>query len=297
MSTTTPPTTNGDQPAVAPATREGCRPDGAVVLVTGASTGIGAAIARELGSLGATVVIASRKPENVEPAAAGLTRELGREVFAEIMDIRDRDAVGAAVGRVVARHGRIDVLVNNGGGQFMAPAETIPPKGWDAVVATNLTGTWNVTRAVADAWMLAHGGRVVNITMLTHTFPGMVHSVAARSGVEAMTRTLAVEWAARGVRINAVAPGFVASSGLRRYPPALQAMMPAMVAKVPLKRFGTPEEIAWAVAYLAGPGGDYVTGQTFVIDGGKTLWGDTWPIPDPPELPGVEIPTEPWETE
>lgn len=125
---------------------------GQVALVTGGGTGIGAAIARELGSLGATVVIASRKASNIDPAAIGLSAELGRPVTGLVVDIRDRESVSRLVAETLERHGRIDLLVNNGGGQFLAPAETITPKGWDAVVATNLTGTWNLSRAVADAW-------------------------------------------------------------------------------------------------------------------------------------------------
>ncbi len=269
--------------------------DGQVALVTGGGTGIGAAAARELGKLGATVVIASRNEDNIRPATKGLSGELGVEVFGEICDIRDRDGVIATVERVLDTHGRIDVLVNNGGGQFFSPAETIRPKGWDAVIGTNLTGTWNLTRAVADAWMLANGGRVINITMLTRrTFPGMAHSVAARSGVEAMTRTLAIEWAQRGMLLNCIAPGFVASSGIRRYPAGLD-LISQMQQLVPLKRLATCEEIAWWVAWLASPAGDYVTGQTLTVDGGKELWGDWWPIPDPPDPPELVIPREPWE--
>ncbi|MCB9679736.1 MAG: SDR family oxidoreductase [Alphaproteobacteria bacterium] len=270
---------------------------GQVAIVTGGGTGIGASITRELTRLGATVVIASRKPENIEPAAAGLSEELGREVVGEICDIRDRDSVAAMVARTVERFGRLDHLVNNGGGQFFSPAEGISGKGFDAVVGTNLTGTWNVTRAVADAWMLKHGGVVTNITMLTHrAFPGMAHSVAARAGVEAMTRTLAVEWANRGIRLNSVAPGYVASSGIKRYPAGLN-LVQQMQSVVPMKRLATCDEIAWMVAYLHSVAGAYITGQTITIDGGKELWGDYWPIPDPKPMPEIEIPVEPWETE
>ena len=266
-----------------------------VVLVTGGGTGIGVAIAREMAKLGARVVIASRKAENIEPAAKGLSEELGREVTGEICDIRDRDAVKACVDRVLKRFGRIDVLVNNGGGQFFSPAEGISPKGFDAVIQTNLTGTWNMTRAVVDAHMLTHGGSIVNITMLTRrTFPGMSHSVAARAGVEAMTRTMSIEWANRGIRVNCVAPGFIASSGLRTYPPEL-GLVESICSTLPMKRFGTCEEVAWAVAFLAGPAGAYVTGQVWTVDGGSELWGDYWPIPDPPEPNDIEIPVEPWE--
>lgn len=268
---------------------------GQVAVVTGGGTGIGVACARELAKLGAAVVVASRKEENVRTAAEGLTKELGRTVTGEVCDIRDRDHTARLARTVLDRHGRIDLLVNNGGGQFFSPAEQITPKGWDAVVATNLTGTWNLTRAVADAWMLANGGTIVNVTMLTRrTFPGMAHSVAARAGVEAMTRTLAIEWAARKVRVNCVAPGYVASTGLKRYPQGL-GLIEQMQSVVPMKRLATCEEIAWWVTFLASPAGAYVTGQVLTVDGGKELWGDYWPIPDPPNLPPIEIPKEPWE--
>jgi citronellol/citronellal dehydrogenase len=268
---------------------------GKVCLVTGGGTGIGAVVAQELGSLGADVVIASRKSEHILPAAEGLSKLTGREVVGETVDIRDRDSVTALVERVMERFGRIDVLVNNGGGQFLSPAEGITPGGWDAVVQTNLTGTWNMTRAVADAWMLAHGGRIVNITMLTTgAFPGMAHSVAARGGVEAMTRTLALEWATRNIQVNCVAPGLVASSGLKTYPAELN-FLSQLQSVVPAKRLARCEEVAWAVAYLASDAGDYVTGTVLTVDGGKTLWGSWWPVPDPPDMEPVEIPDEPWE--
>lgn len=268
---------------------------GKVALVTGGGTGIGAATARELVRLGATVTIASRKASHIEPAAAGLSAELGAEVRGLILDIRDRDSVAAAVDALMARHGRIDLLVNNGGGQFLAPAATIQPRGWDAVVATNLTGTWNLTRAVADASLLARGGSVVSVTMLTQRgFPGMAHSVAARAGVEAMTRTLAVEWAPNNVRINCVAPGFVLSSGMRNYPDGA-TMAAELQRQVPQKRLLSCDEIAWAIAYLLSDAAIGVTGQTWTVDGGATLWGNLWPVPDPDALPEVVLPVEPWE--
>jgi NAD(P)-dependent dehydrogenase (short-subunit alcohol dehydrogenase family) len=269
--------------------------DGRVCVVTGGGTGIGAATARELASLGATVVVASRSLEHIEPAAEGLSAAVGRKVHGDIVDIRDRDGVAAFVERTLQRHGRIDLLVNNGGGQFFSPAEQIRPKGWDAVIATNLTGTWNMTRGVADAWMLEHGGKVVSVTMLTQRgFPGMAHSVAARAGVEAMTRTLAVEWARHGILINCVAPGLIASSGMKTYPHAAMflSQMPSLV---PLKRMGGCDDVAWLIAYLASEAADYVTGQTWTVDGGKELWGDLWAIPDPDDLRPAEVEPEPWE--
>ena len=174
-------------------------------------------------------------------------------------------------------------------------AETIRAKGWDSVVQTNLTGTWNLTQRVAEAWMLAHGGRVVNITMLTgRGFGGMAHSTAARAGVEGMTRTLAVEWAPRNILINCVAPGYIASSGLRRYPTGLD-WIKQLQSYVPLKRFGRAEEVAGLVVFLASPAASYITGQTLTVCGGRSLWGEHWPIPDPDVLPELDVPVEPWE--
>lgn len=269
--------------------------EGKVALVTGGGTGIGAAISRELAFMGATVVIASRTREKIDVAAAGLTEQVGRQVFADTVDIRDRDAVTAVAERTIAEHGRIDILVNNGGGQFFSPAEAISPRGFDAVLATNLTGTWNMTRAVFDQWMGDNGGSILNITMLTNRgFPGMAHSVSARAGVEAMTRTLAVEWAARGVRINCIQPGIVASAGMLTYPNAEQ-LISTLRALIPMKRLATSEEVAWLAAFLASPAGAYVTGQIWTLDGGKELWGDLWGIADPDGQGPVEIHKEPWE--
>jgi citronellol/citronellal dehydrogenase len=267
---------------------------GQTALVTGGATGIGAAVARELGQQGARVIIAARNQERVERAAAALGEELGREVVGLALDIRERDQVQAQVTDIVAAHGGIQILVNNAGGQFMSPAEGIRPRGWDAVVKTNLTGTWNMTRAVADACMLKHGGRVIHITMLTDRgFPGMAHSVAARAGVEAMTRTLAVEWAQRGILMNCVQPGIVNSSGLANYP-AGALLAQQTQGEIPMMRLGSCEEIAWMVAFLAGPGGGYITGQRFIVDGGRTLWGNTWPLQPPDPLPPVDIHFEDW---
>ena len=277
-----------------PIYREGLL-EGTVAVVTGGATGIGAAIAHDFARLGAKVAIASRKKEKCERAAEGLSRLTGADIEGFGCDIRDRESVSAFVGAVIERFGSIGVLVNNGGGQFMSPAELIRPKGWDSVIQTNLTGTWNMTREVAVSHMLRHGGRIINITMLTHRgWPGMAHSVAARSGVESMTRSLSVEWATKGIRINCIQPGIIASSGVRNYPGGEKIFHQAQ-GEIPVKRAGSCDEVAHLATYLASPAGEYVTGQVWAVDGGRSLWGRTWPVPNPKELPSIEVPSWPWE--
>ena len=184
--------------------------------------------------------------------------------------------------------GEISVLVNNAGGQFWTPAEDLSPKGWDAVVRNNLSGTFYMTREVATASMIPRRrGRIVNvIAQIARGFPGMVHTGAARAGVENMTKTLAVEWARHDIAINSVAPGVIRSSGTERYPPELLELGRR---HTPAKRIGTCEEVAELCAYLASDAASFVTGETWYIDGGAHLWGDTWSIPDREEPPPPEV--------
>jgi len=261
--------------------------EGHVAVVTGGGSGIGLAIARTLCELGAKVAIAGRDAAKLERARAQLA-ERGWLVHAATCDIREVEQVTALVKGVRGALGDITVLVNNAGGQFPTAAETLSPKGWDAVIRNNLNGTFYVTREVAVTSMIpAKRGRVVNvIANVARGFPGMVHTGAARAGVDNMTKTLAVEWAQHGVAVNAVAPGIIRSSGTDRYPPELVEMSRQ---RTPMKRLGTPEEVAELCAYLASDAASFVTGETWYIDGGAHLWGDTWIIPDreepaPPEV-------------
>jgi citronellol/citronellal dehydrogenase len=253
---------------------------GQVAIVTGGGTGIGRATALQLARLGARVVIASRRLEHLESTAAELAAIAGAErVHHQTCDIREPEQVAALVGAALERFGRVDLLVNNAGGQFPSPAEAISAKGWDAVIRNNLNGTFYMTREVAARAMIPQrGGRIVNvIAQIFRGFPGMAHTGAARAGVENLTMTLAVEWAQHGIGVNAIAPGVIKSSGTVRYPPEL---LEAGRRITPMKRLGTEEEVATSIVYLLSPAASFVTGATLYIDGGARLWGESWPIPE-----------------
>jgi len=255
-----------------------------VVLITGGGTGIGLAAAREMGGLGAKIAICGRRREPLDAAAAEL-QAAGVEVHADTCDIREPDAIAAMVDGVVARFERIDVLINNAGGQFPVTAELCSPRGFAAVVRNNLLGTWNMTHAVATRAMIPKKrGVILNvIAQVERGFPGMIHTGAARAGVENMTKTLAVEWAMYGIRTNAIAPGVIRSTGTKQYPPSL---LEAARKAIPMKRLGTPEEVSGLITWMCSPAAAFVTGQTFTIDGGQAVWGDAWEIPD--DVPGSE---------
>lgn len=248
------------------------------VLVSGGGSGIGLAISRQFLLCGATVYIASRKRERLEVALQEL-RPLG-PVHAFPLDIREPEQIETLADFIAQESGRLDILVNNAGGQFPSPAVDISPKGWQAVVNTNLNGTWYMTQAMAKRFFLPQQqGVVVNIVVNNYRgFPGMAHTGAARAGVSNLTQSLAVEWARQGVRLNCIAPGIIQSSGLDNYPPAFTR---DLAQAIPMQRLGTVEEVAALTLFLASPLAAYMTGDTIYMDGGARLYGDLWPMYSP----------------
>lgn len=257
------------------------RPDlfaGQTVVVSGGGTGIGRAIAHELAALGAHPVLCGRRLEPLQWVQAELAAE-GRPATIATLDIRDEPAVEAFFARVMEERGCVHGLVNNAGGQYLSPAEAISRKGWQAVVETNLTGTFLMCREAFKACLGARGGAIVNVVSeMWRGFPGMAHSGAARAAVVNLTRTLAVEWARVGIRINAVAPGTIASSGLEHYGEAGKAVLEEVRHDIPFQRLGTEAEVAAAVTFLLSPGAAYVSGETMRVDGASSLWRKTWRI-------------------
>lgn len=249
-------------------------------VVTGGGSGIGRCIAHELAALGAHVVLIGRKIEKLEAVQAEIVEDGGQASF-WTCDIRDEDRVVTVVNEIVAQHGKIDGLVNNAGGQFPAPLAFTTKKGWDAVVATNLTGGFLMSREIYTQSMIDHGGAIVNIVAdMWQGMPGMGHSGAARAGMVNLTKTAAVEWAAAGVRVNAVAPGWIASSGMDTYPDFVKATIPKLRESVPLKRFGSESEISGIVTFLLSPAAAFITGITVPVDGGAPLYPATFDVPE-----------------
>ncbi len=247
---------------------------GQVALVSGGGTGLGRATAAALSGCGAHVVVCGRRPEPLEETV----EQIGAErCEARVCDIREEDQVAALVDGIVAQHGRIDVLVNNAGGQFLTPAEDITPKGFRTVIRLNVEGTWLMTHAVATKAMIPAGsGRVVNVTISPRNgMPGMVHSAAARAAVDTMTKTLATEWGRFGIRLNSIATGqFGTDTLLTKYPPSV---VEATAGQVPLQRLGDPDEFAALVVYLASPLADFMTGAVIALDGDRDNWRGEYP--------------------
>ncbi len=264
---------------------------GQVCVVSGFGTGLGRAAALELARLGATVIGCGRRPEPLGETVAAIEAG-GGSAEATPLDIRDAGAVDAFFDGIVERHGRLDLLVNNAGGQFLSPAEAISPKGFRTVIELNVQGTWQMTHAAATkAFIPQRSGKVVSVTLSPHNgMPGMVHSGAARAAVENMMRTLSIEWARFGIRLCAVAAGQFDTETLRtKYP----AEISRNVARtVPLGRLGREEEMAWLIAYLASPAGDFYSGCVITIDGARDNWFGPWPPPAVSGEPGEPLAEE-----
>ena len=253
--------------------------DGQVALVSGSGRGIGKAIAYQLVRLGAKVALCGRDETRLNTTAEKL-RAIGADVMAHPMSIRDPDAVARLYDAVWQKFGTLDLVVNNAGGQFPQAAIDFSPKGWNAVIDTNLNGTWYMMQQAARRWRDAkRGGAIVNIvTVVSRGMPGVAHTCAARAGVIYLSKTVAIEWAPLGIRINCVAPGAIATEGMNVYSEEARKSMPRSNL---MKRFGDVRDIADAVCYLAGPSGAFMTGEVVTVDGGTQIWGDQWTIPRP----------------
>ena len=252
--------------------------DGQVVWVTGGGSGIGRCVAHELAALGARVVISGRTQAKLDAVAAEIAADGGRcDTIA--FDIRDEEAVKAGVAAIVGQHGPVAGLVNNAGGQFPAPLMAISKKGFDAVVSNNLTGGFLMMRELFKQCMQQHGGAIVNMTAdFRNGMPGMGHSGAARAGMSNLTATAAFEWAHAGVRVNAVAPGWIASSGMDTYGGAMKSLIPKLKAHVPLRRMGVEAEVSAAIVFLLSPAAAFITGVTLQIDGAASLGSEIFPL-------------------
>jgi citronellol/citronellal dehydrogenase len=258
---------------------------GRVVLVTGGGTNLGKQASIELAAAGAQVVIAGRREEVLATAAA----EIGERCSYVAGDIREPADATRIVDTARQRHGRLDVLVNNAGGQYFVPAEEIAAKGWRAVRRLNVGGTYTMIRAAVGAGFGTDGGTVVNVTVSPHHgMPAMAHTGAARAAVEELTRELAVEWAPRGIAVVAAAVGRFDTESLRKYP---EVVWQGAARSVPLQRLGTMQEFGWLIALLAGPLGRALSGSVVTLDGAADNWFGPWPPPTLIDDAGA-VPTE-----
>ena len=254
---------------------------GKVVVVTGGGSGIGRCTAHELAALGAHTVLLGRKAEKLQAVQDEIAQDGGSASF-HVCDIRQEDAVKRTVAAIMVALGRIDGLVNNAGGQYITPLESISAKGWQAVLDTNLTGGFLVARECYLQAMRQTGGSIVNIVAdIWGSMPGMGHSGAARAGMVSFTETAALEWAHSGVRVNAVAPGYIASSGMDHYPPQFAPMLREMAATVPLGRFGNEAETSAGIVFLLSPAASFISGSVLRIDGARPQVRLGWPIKTP----------------
>jgi len=254
---------------------------GQVCVVSGGGSGMGRAIAYVLTRLGAQVVICGRRAEMLEETAAGISEHLGKTIMTRAMTIREPEQVQSLFADTWERFGRLDVLVNCAGGQYPQAAIDFSVKGWNAVIDTNLNGTWYMMQAAAQHWRdRGQPGSIVNIVaVVSRGMPQVAHTAAARAGVIYLSKTLSTEWAPLNIRINCVAPGSIATDGLNVYP---REAAEAFSISNPMKRLGDVMDIAQAVVYLAAPTGKFITGELLAVDGGRQNWGEDWPggIPD-----------------
>ncbi|MCQ6262033.1 SDR family oxidoreductase [Alcanivorax sp. MM125-6] len=255
---------------------------GKTVIVTGGGSGIGRCTAHELAALGARVVLLGRKQDKLQVVAGEILEDTGQEALCFACDIRDEDKVRDAVAAIYNAVGQVDGLVNNAGGQFPSPVALISQKGWETVIRTNLTGGFLMAREVFMQGMNKSGGSIVNIVAdMWGGMPGMGHSGAARAGMDNFTKTASLEWACAGVRVNAVAPGWIASSGMDTYPESMQQTIKTLRDAVPLKRLGMEAEVSSAICFLLSEGAAFISGDTLRIDGGASQGNVAmFPLPD-----------------
>ncbi|MDB5988341.1 MAG: family oxidoreductase [Nevskia sp.] len=254
---------------------------GQTIVITGGGSGIGRCTAHELAALGAKVLVTGRKQDKLDQTVGEIVED-GGIAASYAFDIRDEDVVKAAVKQMLVDHGAIHGLVNNAGGQYPMPLALIGKKGWDAVVANNLTGGFLMAREIYTQHMKKNGGSIVNMLAdMWGGMPGMGHSGAARAGMLNLTETAAIEWGVSGVRVNAVAPGYVASSGMDHYDPAFaKEVIPKLSGIAPLKRLAEEAEVSAAIVFLLSPAAAFITGACIKIDGGSSLNPKAFPLMD-----------------
>jgi citronellol/citronellal dehydrogenase len=272
--------------------------DGHVTVVTGGGSGIGRCTAHELAHLGAHVALVGRNQDKLDRVRAEIEAQ-GGSASAHVCDIRDEQTVAATVDTVLSEHGRIDGLVNNAGGQYRAPIKDITTKGFEAVVRSNLTGGFIVMREVYNRWMADNGGAIVNmIADIWHGWPHFSHSAASRGGMLTLSESAATEFAESGVRVNTVAPGSIASSGLDTYDAKdTEFIQNGVSPHIPLQRFGTESEVSAAIVFLLSPGASFITGSCIRIDGGapnaRRGWWDLQPSKNNEPFNGFHLATVP----